>query len=65
MKEDQVHAISVRGATEGGLKEVDLDLPLESLICFVGRCGSGSRTMAVDVLYDEDVRDGALDGYPK
>ena len=38
------------------MKEVDLDLPLESLICFVGRCGSGSRTMAVDVLYAESRR---------
>ena len=55
MEEKQV-AISVRGATEGRLQGVDLDLPLESLICFTGRNGSGSRNMAVDVLYAESRR---------
>jgi len=48
--------ISVRGASERPLQSVDLDLPLESLICFVGRSGSGNRTMAVEVLYAESRR---------
>ena len=56
MNEVQIDAISVRGASAGSLKDVDLDLPLESLMCFAGRCGSGSRTMAVDILYAESRR---------
>ncbi|MBT4497307.1 MAG: hypothetical protein HOC74_06275 [Gemmatimonadetes bacterium] len=46
----------MRGASERPLQSVDLDLPLESLICFVGRSGSGNRTMAVEVLYAESRR---------
>ena len=53
---EEKRVISIRGASEGQLQSVDLDLSLESLICFVGRSGSGNRTMAVEVLYAESRR---------
>ena len=49
-------AITVRGAVRGTLRETDIDVPLGTLVCFVGRCGSGARTMAFDVLYAESRR---------
>jgi len=48
--------IAVRGASEGELAKVNLDIPLGELVCFTGRPGSGSRTMAIDVLYAESRR---------
>ncbi len=48
--------IEVREAREGPLADVNVDLPLGSLICFTGRSGSGARTMAVDVLFAESRR---------
>ena len=48
--------IEVKGAREGPLNEVNVDLPLGSLVCFAGRSGSGARTMAVDVLFAESRR---------
>ncbi len=51
-----IEAISIRGAKQGPLQDLDMDIPLGKLICFTGRCGSGSRTMAVDVLYAESRR---------
>ena len=48
--------ISVRGASQGPLKNVDLEIPLKGLTCFTGRCGGGSRVMAVEVLYAESRR---------
>jgi len=56
MKPVEEREIRVRGAAEGPLQEVDLDLPLDRFICFTGRCGSGSRAMAADVLYAESRR---------
>jgi excinuclease ABC subunit A len=53
---EEKQVISVRGASEGRLQSVDFDLTLESLICFVGRSGSGNRTMGVEVLYAESRR---------
>ena len=52
----QQHDIEINGAHEGPLDNVDLDLPLGKLICFVGRSGSGARTMAIDVLLAESRR---------
>ena len=49
-------SIAVRGAAEGGLESVDLDIPLGKLICFTGRPGSGSRAMTLRVLYAESQR---------
>ena len=49
-------SISVRAASHGPLRDVDMELPLGRLICFTGPCGSGARTMALDVLYAESRR---------
>ena len=48
--------IAIRGAREGCLQGVDLDIPLGQLSCFTGPAGSGARTLAVDVLYREGRR---------
>ena len=48
--------ISVSGAAQGPLNNVDLEIPLKGLTCFTGRCGAGSRVMAVEVLYAESRR---------
>ncbi|MFH1570800.1 MAG: hypothetical protein ABIL09_22600, partial [Gemmatimonadota bacterium] len=48
--------IAVRGAAEGPLRGVDLDLPLGSLLAFSGPAGSGARVMAFEVLLAESRR---------
>ena len=48
--------IAIRGAREGCLQGVDLDIPLGQLNCFTGPAGGGARTLAVDVLYREGRR---------
>lgn len=48
--------IAISGAAEPPLRQVDLELPLGKLICFVGQSGAGGRTLAVDVLYAESRR---------
>lgn len=45
--------IEIKGATEGNLKNIFLDLPRERLIVFTGLSGSGKSTLAVDVLFQE------------
>ncbi len=49
-------SIALKGISLGPLKGVDLNIPLGRLVCFVGRHGSGCRTMAADVLYAESRR---------
>jgi len=50
------HTIKVKGAAEGPLNNVDLELPRQQLICFSGTGRSGARTMAIEVLYTESRR---------
>jgi excinuclease ABC subunit A len=45
--------IRVRGAREGGLQNVDIDIPLNTMCCFWGASGSGHRAFMERVLYAE------------
>jgi excinuclease ABC subunit A len=48
--------LRVRGARVHNLKDVDLELPKNRLICFTGVSGSGKSSMAFDTLYAEGQR---------
>lgn len=46
----------VKGAREHNLREVDVDLPRDQLICFTGISGSGKSSLAFDTIYAEGQR---------
>src|SRR5512135_1313847 len=48
--------ITIRGAKEHNLKNVDLDLPRNKLIVFTGASGSGKSSLAFDTIYAEGQR---------
>ena len=49
-------SITVRGAREHNLKDVDLELPRDALIVFTGLSGSGKSSLAFDTIYAEGQR---------
>ncbi|QEX17355.1 UvrABC system protein A [Hypericibacter terrae] len=48
--------ISIRGAREHNLKNVDLDLPRDQLVVLTGLSGSGKSSLAFDTVYAEGQR---------
>ena len=46
----------IRGAREHNLRDISLNLPRGSLICFTGVSGSGKSSLAFDTLYAEGQR---------
>jgi excinuclease ABC subunit A len=50
------NTITIRGAREHNLRDIDLDLPRNKLIVFTGVSGSGKSSLAFDTLYAEGQR---------
>ena len=48
--------ISVKGAKENNLKNIDIDIPKDSLVVITGVSGSGKSSLAFGVLYSEGRR---------
>src|SRR3974390_2481273 len=48
--------LSIRGAREHNLKNVDLEIPRDRLVVFTGLSGSGKSSLAFDTIYAEGQR---------
>src|SRR4029453_6040814 len=51
-----MQSIRIRGAREHNLKNIDVDLPRDSLVVITGVSGSGKSSLAFDTLYAEGQR---------
>jgi excinuclease ABC subunit A len=49
-------ALTIRGAREHNLKNVDLEIPRDALVVFTGLSGSGKSSLAFDTIYAEGQR---------
>jgi excinuclease ABC subunit A len=52
----QTRNLVIKGARVHNLKDVDLELPRNELICFTGVSGSGKSSLAFDTIYAEGQR---------
>ena len=48
--------ITIRGARENNLKNIDVDIPREKLVVLTGLSGSGKSTLAFDTIFAEGQR---------
>ena len=53
---ENIRNISIRGAREHNLKNVNLEIPRDKLIVFTGLSGSGKSSLAFDTIYAEGQR---------
>ena len=53
---DGGRSITIRGAREHNLKNVDLEIPRDRLVVFTGLSGSGKSSLAFDTIYAEGQR---------
>ncbi|MCP4407594.1 MAG: excinuclease ABC subunit UvrA, partial [Gammaproteobacteria bacterium] len=51
-----MHTIRIRGARTHNLKDIDLDLPRDSLVVITGLSGSGKSSLAFDTIFAEGQR---------
>lgn len=51
-----IDKITIKGAREHNLKNVDLEIPRDKLVVFTGLSGSGKSSLAFDTLYAEGQR---------
>ena len=47
--------LTIRGAREHNLRDVNLDLPRDAMIVFTGLSGSGKSSLAFDTIFAEAV----------
>ena len=55
-KGDYRNYIRIRGANEHNLKNIDVDIPRDSLVVLTGLSGSGKSSLAFDTIYAEGQR---------
>ncbi|MBR2611567.1 MAG: excinuclease ABC subunit UvrA [Clostridia bacterium] len=51
------HFLSIRGAQENNLKNIDVDIPLGKFVCVTGVSGSGKSSLINSILYNRLARD--------
>ncbi|MBK9082134.1 MAG: excinuclease ABC subunit UvrA [Rhizobiales bacterium] len=56
LADPNARVISIRGAREHNLKNVDLTIPRDKLVVFTGLSGSGKSSLAFDTIYAEGQR---------